>query len=167
MPSYDHDHLGEVLRAVDAQLARLLEVALPRDACSLPLHRESDAIRVVDEDLTILEASAVLFLTVRLEGDAALEWAHALPEQVRAGPRSELERLVAAGLPGVAVTYLPRPPAQLPLKSGYACFRLETDGPYWDRVRREGSLALYLPAALSSAQVELIALREEASHDEQ
>ena len=162
IPPYDHDSLDTVLRAVEARVAEALAAAMPRDVRAVTLTRESAAVRVAEDIQGVLADGCTLYLAAACASSEAQGEVRLLPQRLRAGARSELERLVAAGLPGITVTHLQHPPGQLPVKSGYEYFRLEPSGIHWRRAREEGSLALYLPAELSWIQLEMVALQEEA-----
>ncbi|MBK1735819.1 type VI secretion system-associated protein [Halorhodospira abdelmalekii] len=160
-PVYDHARLGEVMAQLDTLLLRLLDEAMPQGLGRIRLHAESAAVRLVEgiEARTFTEQA--LYLAVRCDQAESLAWIEALPRQLKIGARSELERIVAAALPGVQLRYVQRPPSRLPVKSGYEYFHLQPFGEYWERAQAAASLALFVPTALQRARIEMIAIEGE------
>lgn len=160
LPVYDQSRLSEVMSATDLVLQRLLDSALPQGAGRISLLTETPAIRVVEGlDVEVLDKQS-LFLAVRLDGVGSMAWVDELPRQLKIGARVEIEQIVAAALPGIDVRHIHRPPNRLPVKSGYEYFRILPVGEYWQRAREQGSLAIYLPLALQTAQLEVIAVQD-------
>lgn len=160
LPVYNHDRLSEVLGEVDATLQSLLERALPQGVGRIKLISETSSIQVVEDLDAELLNNQSLYLAVRIGDARSMAWVDELPRQIKLAARRELEQTVASALPGIEVRHVQRPPNQLPVKSGYEYFRIEPVGEYWQRVCQWGSLAIYLPLALQTAQLEMVAVKD-------
>ncbi|ABM60959.1 type VI secretion system baseplate subunit TssK [Halorhodospira halophila] len=161
VPVYDHDRPAAVFTALEEGLERLLDQAMPRQTRGVRLVCESEAVLVTEGAEQPLMEGWTFFLAVHGAADPAGDWIARLPMDLRVGPREALERLVAAGVAGVRLVHAPRPPGQLPVKSGYEYFRLEPAGEHWEQAQRAGGLAVYRPAELAHLRMEMVALREE------
>ncbi|WP_201167805.1 type VI secretion system baseplate subunit TssK [Halorhodospira halophila] len=163
VPVYDHQRPEAVFAELESALGHLLDQAMPRQTRGIRLVRESEAVLVAEGGEDPLAEGWTFFLAARRDAAPDAGWIERLPADLRIGTREALERLVAAGAAGVRLSHCPRPPGQLPVKSGYEYFRLEPAGNHWDQVRREQTLAVYRPSELADLQLEMVALCEEVS----
>ncbi len=159
IPAYNHQDLSGVFAGFEAVLRALLSDVVPARMAGLKLHRESDALLVVEGvDSRQLNRSS-FFLAVLHDNDDPT-WVSDFARQIKVGAREDIELILSSALPGVRVVHTQRPPNRLPIKSGYEYFRLEPSGEFWNRVKDNQSLAMFLPRAFVKATVDLLTVDE-------
>jgi type VI secretion system protein ImpJ len=157
LPLYQHHDLTKTFRELELRIRSLVEGVTPTRHIVIPLEksRENTLVgRIADERL--LESSQFyLGVTGNLPEEQVREW---LPRRVKAGAPLDLEALVTTALPGLKLSYTPRPPASLSAKVGHQYFRLENQGTLWESICRSHAVAFYLPTDLNGLTLELLAV---------
>ncbi len=81
------------------------------------------------------------------------------PLQAKIISPDKIARLVGGNLPGVALNFVPLPPAVIPRKAGLVYFRLDARGDRWDFIKEAKAISVYAPPRqFPSFSVELIAV---------
>jgi type VI secretion system protein ImpJ len=70
----------------------------------------------------------------------------------------QLDRLIRQALPGIGLTYVPNPPAAVPMKLNCQYFMVQKSGPEWESVVRARNIAVYVPSELPEPQLELVVM---------
>jgi type VI secretion system protein ImpJ len=102
-------------------------------------------------------AAPVWYLAVGV-GARSEDLARKGPQLLKVSSAEHLERLIRRALPGLGLMHVPVPPSSIPLKLNYQYFQLERTGEDWDAVRLSRHLAVYVPAELPDARLELVVL---------
>jgi type VI secretion system protein ImpJ len=104
-----------------------------------------------------------LFLLVKTDM-AEARVAEQLPRLCKIASTAEIQGLVQAAAPGLALQVIHRPPPQLPLRPGTVYFALGSGDRYWQGIVTHRNLAIYLPPPFEPARtkVELFAVPEQA-----
>jgi type VI secretion system protein ImpJ len=157
LPAYDHDCLGESFTALDDRLRDLLDTVIPANFVALQLKRVQTAIYAVSIDDDKYFANSRMYLAINAEVPQA-DLVSRVPQLVKVCSLNQIEHLVRQALPGVPLTYVPLPPAAIPVRVNYHCFSLSPGGTAWDGVLRARNLAVYIPADLPNPQLELLIL---------
>ena len=74
----------------------------------------------------------------------------------KAGSADVVDTLIRQALPGMELVHVPQPPSAVPVKLDFLYFAVGRTGPAWDAVTRARNLAVYVPAELPGARLELI-----------
>ena len=74
----------------------------------------------------------------------------------KVGSADVVDTLIRQALPGLAMAHVAQPPSQVPVKLDFLYFALDRRGPAWDAVMRARNLAVYVPAELPQARLELV-----------
>jgi len=155
IPKYRHGDLTKTFDAIEQQLRGLIDVAMPEKMATLQLVKEADLLWSVDNiDSTHLSGND-FYLAVLSPMDDPM-WVKHFERIVKVGARADIEMIVASAMPGVRMVHMQRPPSNLPIKSGYEYFRIEPKGDFWDRIKSERTLGLYLPKALNKVKMEIV-----------
>lgn len=164
IPSYDHAAPGPVFVELDSMLRELLETVVPSNVVSLPLRQlpGQSTIHATTLDDDRYFAAPQLFLAVSA-GLPPHELAQRAPNVLKVSAADALDRLIRQALPGMAVSYVPNPPAAIPVKLNHHYFRLERAGADWDAVQRARNLAVYVPEEFPDPQLELVIVLPEGS----
>jgi type VI secretion system protein ImpJ len=110
-----------------------------------------------------------LFLAVKSELPDQ-QVAEQVPRLCKIASTSEIQVLMQAAAPGLALKTVIRPPPQIPLRAGTQYFALAPDDRHWQSILANRNIALYLPPPFDPlrTKVELFAVAQPgASTDKQ
>jgi type VI secretion system protein ImpJ len=155
LPPYDHDNLGGCFAALDEKLRMLLETVVASNVVSLPLKLLKPSIYATALDNDKYLVNSKMYLAISAETTQA-EIVNKTPNLVKLCSASHIEHLVRQALAGVPITYLPQPPAAIPVKLNYQYFALNQAGPAWESIQRARNFAAYIPGDLPNPQAELV-----------
>jgi len=160
-PRYAHDNLGGCVLELEAKLLELLRTVIPNRFVALPLRVVRDSIHVTEiEKDDYLNGAAYLAIAADI---SAAELIARAPALLKACSAIHLETLIRQALPGVPLTHMPSPPAQIPVKLAYQYFRLDRSDPAWETIKRSRNFGVYVPSELANARLELILVPGEGS----
>jgi type VI secretion system protein ImpJ len=155
LPAYDHARLGDCFAALEARLLELLETAVPETAVALPLRPVSPSIQAVAVDQERWLAAPQWYLAV----GAPLRQAELLSRVLhgfKVGSADVVDTLIRQALAGLELAHVAQPPAGVPMKLDFLYFAVRRAGPAWDAVVRARNLAVYVPAEIPDARLELV-----------
>jgi len=157
LPGYDHAELSACFTALDETLRRLLELAVPENAVTLPLRSSGPMVyaTAVAEDRYLAAPELYLGIRAEMKLDELLRKA---PQLLKVSSADQIDRLIRRALPGMAVRHVPAPPSILPAKLGWTYFLLDRSGEDWEAVRRARNLAVYAPSELPGVEMDLVVL---------
>ena len=157
LPEYQHTNLSDCFDKLGTLLRRLLESAVPTKYVSLPLRRTEASLyaTALDEDRYLTAPHAFLAIRATVKPD---ELIRRVPQLLKVSSADRIEGLIRRALPGVQLRYTPEPPSAIPLKLDHRYFALERSGEDWDAIRLSRHLAVYVPADLPGAELELVLL---------
>lgn len=155
LPVYDHADPSASFAALDARIRELLETVVPANYASLPLRlvRPSIYATAIDQDRYL--ASPQWFLALSADLDQA-ELVAKAPKLVKLTSADRIDRLVKQALPGLGLTYTPKPPTAIPVKVKHNYFQLAQSGGEWDAIRVARHVAAYVPSDFPNAELELV-----------
>lgn len=159
IPPYRHENLAQVFQKLDALLSHLLELNTTTKAGALLLNKETDCLLSCGNINSGLFSRETFFIETLFDADDP-NWINDFARQVKVTARSAIETSVASALPGVRLVHTQRPPAKMATRSGCEYFRLEPRGDFWSQMIEEGSLAVYLPHAFNSANINIVTVEE-------
>ncbi len=155
LPAYDHLRLGPCFAQLEARLLELLDTAVPETAVSLPLRAVRPAVQAVAVDEERWFAAPHWYLAV----SAPVRQAELVPRVLhgcKVGSADVVDTLIRQALPGLELAHVPQPPPAVPVKLDFLYFALRRAGPAWEAVARARNLAVYVPAELLDARMELV-----------
>ncbi len=155
LPLYDHLRLGERFAALEARVLELLDTAVPENAIALPLRPVRAGIHAVAIDQERLLTAPQWYLAVR----SPLRQSDLVPRVLhgcKVGSADVVDTLIRQALAGLELTHVANPPGGVPVKLDYLYFAIGRAGSAWESVARARNLAVYVPAELGEAQLELV-----------
>lgn len=159
IPLYDHADLTRVFAELDSCLKLLIELAIPTRTSLVKWERESEFLYTSEHiDSRVFQKSG-FYVAVTMDAPV-MEWLAQFTHQIKIGARSVIESIVASALTGVTLIHVQRPPHQLSVKPGYEYFYLEPKGPYWEQIKIEQTLSLFVSHDFTKAQIELLTVDE-------
>jgi type VI secretion system protein ImpJ len=157
LPEYEHAQLGPCCVELERKIRFLLETVIATNFVALPLQRVRPYMYAVAIDDDRYLSDSRLFLAVSADVTDA-ELVKRAPSVMRAGAADQVEKMIQRALPGLKLTYVPKPPPEIPVKLKYRYFSMDTTGDVWEGVRRARNLGVYVPADLPNPRLELIVL---------
>ena len=155
LPMYEHLRPGECFGQLEARLLELLETAVPETAIALPLRLVRPGVQAVAVDQERWLSAPQWYLAV----SASMRQADLVPRVLhgcKVGSADVVDTLIRQALPGLELAHVPQPPPSVPVKLDHLYFALRRAGPAWDAVVRARNLAVYVPAELLDARLELV-----------
>ncbi len=155
LPTYDHLRLGDVFTLLDARVHELLDTAVPDSAVSRPLRLVRHSVHAVAvEQATWLQAPQ-WYLAVA-SSVRPVDIVSKVLSGCKIASSDVVDTLIRQALAGVELTHVAQPPAGLPIKVDQQYFVLRRSGPAWEAIERARNLAVYVPADLGDARLELV-----------
>lgn len=161
LPKYEHDDLFGCFHDLDEKIRFLLETVVPSNFISLPLKLVSPSIygTPLADDKYLRNTRMYLALNAEMnEADLIAK----TPYLIKVCSASHIDVLVQRALPGVQLTYVPKPPGAIPVKVNHHYFSLNQSGGPWEAIQRARNLAAYVPGDFPNPKLELIILLPES-----
>lgn len=158
IPAYHHTDLTDTFRGLELRIREVIEGLTTTTYVTVPL-------RLVRENLWSGPLTDVGLLK---SGEFYLVASGELPEEqlrevtpkrVKVGGAQDIDLIVNRALPGVRLTYVARPPSELPVRPGSTYFHLENQGEFWEGIRRNQAISVNVPSVLKGIKVEILATR--------
>lgn len=157
LPEYDHEHLGRCFRELEQKIRTLLETTVPTNCVTLPLKlvRESIYATAIDDDKYLNNTRLYLSVGANMSDADLISQA---PRLMKVGAAAYVDEIVRHAVPGLKLTHLPSPPAEIPIKLKRKYFALDTAGSVWEGIQRSRNIGVYVPAEFPNAELELVIL---------
>jgi type VI secretion system protein ImpJ len=155
LPTYDHRALGEVFTLLDARLHELLDTAVPDTAVARALSIVRPSVHAVAVEQAAWLQAPQWYLGVA-SPLRAVDVVTKVVHGCKVASADVVDTLIRQALAGVELVHVAQPPAGLPIKVDQQYFALRRQGPAWEAVERARNLAVYVPADLGDAKLELV-----------
>jgi type VI secretion system protein ImpJ len=155
---YDHNNLTDCFIELDANVRKLLEGGAI-DVPKVPLEKRAEGKWVSQklEDQLLQTRQFYLMCSGDVPERKVID---ELPGRIKIAAPEIIDALIAAALPGLGVSYMPRPPVGLPFRAGLHYFRFDKTGPHWEKICQSHKIAIFVSAEFASLKIELIAVKE-------
>ncbi len=158
-PSYRHDDLEATFTPVISELRNGLTMVYEQTAISLNLVEKKYGIHVAEIADKSLIGSALFVLAVSADVPEEAIRNH-LPAQIKIGPVERIRQLVNAAMPGISIKPMPVAPRQIPYRSGYSYFQIDSQSDYWSELQHSGGFALHIGGDFPGLKIEFWAIRQ-------
>jgi type VI secretion system protein ImpJ len=153
LPKFSHVDLRSTFEPLFARLGELLGALATAQYIPVPLEQRAGGLHLARlQDERVLQAG--LFLMVKSDLPEQ-QVADGLPRLCKMASTSEIQGLVQAAAPGLQLTWLPRPPPQLPARTGTTYFAVGKTDRFWQSIAVNRNLAIYLPPPFDPAKTKL------------
>jgi type VI secretion system protein ImpJ len=153
LPKFSHIDLRATFEPLFARLGELLGALAVAQYIPVPLEQRAGGLHLARlQDDRVLQAG--LFLMVKSELPEQ-QVADNVPRLCKIASTAEIQGLVQAAAPGLQVTWLPRPPPQLPARTGTTYFAVAKTERFWQSIATHHNLAIYLPPPFDPAKTKL------------
>lgn len=156
-PPYDHKHLNEVFTQIIAEINAMLNVqkTVERRDVIIPLRKQADTLFV--GQLSPGQMSSQFFLAV--SGDLPeKKIISEFPKNIKISAYEEIFAVHQAGIQGVTVEYVARPPAGISTDEKAHYFKINKEGRFWEKVVAKNNIAFFIAAEFKSLHMELVLL---------
>jgi len=158
-PDYKHDNLKISFIPLIDELRDLLSKVLEQNAVQLPLVEAKPGVYVAKRPELSLLDGAIFVLAAKAQVSSELIRSH-FPPQVKIGPVEDIQQLVRAALPGIAIQALPVAPRQIPYHAGYSYFELNKQSELWAKMSVSGGFAIHIGGSFPELNLEFWAIRK-------
>lgn len=153
LPKFSHVDLRATFEPLFTRLGELLGALAVAQYINVPLEQRAGGLHLARlQDDRVLQAG--LFLMVKSELPEQ-QVADNVPRLCKIASTAEIQGLVQAAAPGLQVTWLPRPPPQLPARTGTTYFAVAKTERFWQSIATHRNLAIYLPPPFDPAKTKL------------
>ena len=142
-PSYDHKHLNEVFNQVISEINSMLNVqkTVERRDVVIPLRKQADTLFV--GQLSPNQLSSLFFLAVT--GDIPeKKIITEFPKNIKISAYEEIFAVHQAGIQGVTVEYVARPPAGISVNEKAHYFKINKEGRFWEKIVSKNNIAFFI-----------------------
>jgi len=159
LPLYDHKNLDRCFAELDAHIRQHLETIAPSQYIEIPFVKRADYFYESEvTDQRVLDRARWIF-GVRSKLSEP-ELISRVPQLVKLCSKQFVPQLVKRALPGLALTHLPVPPSQIPVRADFQYFSVSRVGPCWDHISHSRELGLYVPGEVPDPEIELMVILE-------
>jgi type VI secretion system protein ImpJ len=153
LPKFSHVDLRSTFEPLFARLGELLGALAIAQYIPVPLEQRAGGLHLGRlQDERVLHSA--LFLMVKSEIPEQ-QAADAVPRLCKIASTAEIQGLVQAAAPGLQITWLPRPPPQLPARTGTTYFAVAKTERFWQSIVTNRNVAIYLPPPFDPAKTKL------------
>ena len=158
-PAYDHTDLSACFGEMDALLRGMLGEATPRaNYVRLALQEQRENLFIAPAEEAVLD-DAQFFLVARGDGIAEDRLVNDLPRMLRIASPATIENVLRSYTRALTVEHTHRLPVGLPVDQQANYFQIQKRGPFWDAIRSERALALFIPAEFNHIKIEVVAVQ--------
>jgi type VI secretion system protein ImpJ len=157
LPIYDHKHLTEIFNQVVNEINMILNIqkTVERKDIIIPLRRQAETLFV--GQLSPAHLSAEFYIAVT--GEMAEKKIIAdLPKNIKISAYEEIFAVHQAGIQGLTVEYIARPPAGVSINEKAHYFKINKEGRFWDKISSKSNIAFFIAAEFKQLQMELVLL---------
>ncbi len=157
LPTYDHKHLTEIFEQVVNEIQIMLNVqkTVERKDVVIQLRKQAETLFV--GQLSPNHISAQFFIAVT--GDIPeKKIITELPKNIKISAYEEIFAVHQAGIQGVTVEYIARPPAGVSVNEKAHYFKINKEGRFWEKIVQKNNIAFFIASEFKALQMELVLL---------
>lgn len=156
-PIYDHDNLSQIYHTIEQQIRQLLgEIVVEKNYQEISLNKQSENMFQAQIDAKLIEQSD-FYLKCTGEYDAQ-RLRSELSNMLRVASPEMIAEVLSTATRALPASYSADPPPGLPPEEDAHFILLEKRGPFWDAIKREKAVAVYVPSEFNQLDMELIAV---------
>ncbi len=157
LPAYQHADPVRAFQKLERLLRDLLETVISTRHVVVALHETKPSFYAGQLEAERLGKGAALYLGVAADLPAS-ELVESVPLRLKMACAEDVEKLVAAAMPGVRLTPSPQVPAAIPVRPSHYYFAIEPHGALYERMAQSQSIGIYVPSGFRELKLELLAV---------
>jgi len=159
LPKFVYTDLTTTFVELFNRIEALLKLTIKERYIQVPLEARTDGLhwgQLADERLP---RTLTYILSVRTDLPER-QVIDQLPQLSKVASWNDLQNIIHSALPGVPLRVTHNPPPEIPVRAGMLYFALDTSNQYWNNVRNERTISIYLPPPYdpSAVKIELLAV---------
>jgi len=159
-PIYDHDNLSQIYQTLEQQIRQLLgEIVVEKNYQAIALSKQSENMFQAQIEAALIDQSNFYLKCSGEYDDKRLQ--SELSNKIRVASPDMITEVLSTATRALSVSYSADPPPGLPPDENAHYFVLEKRGPFWDGIKRESAMAIYLPSEFDQLDLELIAVKQQ------
>jgi type VI secretion system protein ImpJ len=155
LPIYDHKHLTEIFDQVVNEIQIMLNVqkTVQRRDIVIALRRQAETLFVGQLSPNQMLAQFFLSVTGEIPEKKIIS---ELPKNIKISAYEEIFAVHQAGIQGVTIEYIARPPAGISVDEKAHYFKINKEGRFWDKIVSKNNIAFFIASEFKSLQMELV-----------
>jgi type VI secretion system protein ImpJ len=155
---YQHTELVASFGALEQLINRLLGISRPQNCIPISLRKINETLVQGDIAADLFDGAQFFLAASANVPEGQLQVM--LPQVLKIGPPDKIEFLIQRALRGVPVAYTARPHPAIPVKVGYAYFKLDISHELWTEIQKSKQIAIDFRAGISGFKLELFAVKD-------
>ncbi|HQJ47394.1 MAG TPA: type VI secretion system baseplate subunit TssK, partial [Ignavibacteriaceae bacterium] len=157
LPIYDHKHLTEIFDYVVNEIQIMLNVqkTVERKDLVIQLRRQAETLFVGQLLPNHIQAQFFVSVTGDIPEKKVIT---EFPKNIKISAYEEIFAVHQAGIQGVTVEYVARPPAGVSVNEKAIYFKINKEGRFWDKIVQKNNIAFFIASEFKSLQMELVLL---------
>jgi type VI secretion system protein ImpJ len=157
LPAYDHDHPEECFAALDRHIREHLELIIPANCLSIPLHLTADYFYAGEVTDQRCFGRSTWYLGVHADM-GNVELVTQVPKLVKICSERFIPELIKRALPGLPLAHTPAPPPAISARVATEYFLVNKNGPFWDHIVSTKHVGVYVPGDIPKPEIQLLAV---------
>jgi type VI secretion system protein ImpJ len=157
LPAYDHEHPEECFAALDRHIREHLELIIPANCLSIPLHLTADYFYAGEVTDQRCFGRSTWYLGVRADM-GNVELVTQVPKLVKICSERFIPELIKRALPGLPLAHAAVPPPAISARVATEYFLVNKNGPFWDHIASTKHVGVYVPGDIPKPEIELFAV---------
>lgn len=157
LPVYAHEVQGRCFARLDAIIRDLLDTVISAKYFSIALDESRIGYYQGKLDTGKIDQNTTLYLAVNAS-IPALQLVDIIPQRMKIGAPTDVEKIVLAALPGVKLSHAPQVPAAIPVRPDTYYFSLDSKSVLYEQMLKAQSILIYAPSGIQDLQLELLAV---------
>ncbi len=156
-PAYNHKHLSEIFKQVNDDINAMLQVekTLERKDIVIPLRKQAETLYIGQLLPNQIQSQFFLAVTGDIPEKKIIT---ELPKNIKISAYEEIFAVNQAGIQGVTVEYIARPPSGIAVNQKAHYFKINKEGRFWDKISAKNNIAFFLASDFKMLQMELVLL---------
>jgi type VI secretion system protein ImpJ len=156
-PNYEHKHLTEIFDQLVTEIINMLNVqkTLERRDIIIPLRKQADTLHIGQLSPNHLAGQFFIAVTGDLPEKKVIT---ELPKNIKISAYEEIFAVHQAGIQGVTIEYIARPPSGISINEKAHYFKINKDGRFWEKITTKNNIAFFIASEFKALQIELVVL---------
>ncbi len=159
-PPYEHKHLTEIFGQIinDINLMLNIQKTVERRDIVIPLRKQAETLYI--GQLSPNQIPSQFFIAVYSDIPEK-KIISELPKNIKISAYEEIFAVHQAGIQGVSIEYIARPPAGVSVNEKAVYFKINKEGRFWEKIVTKNNIAFFLAAEFKALEPELVLLLPE------
>jgi len=152
---YDHKNLNEVFHHLYNQLKALLNIQkkISKSYAIIPLNKQNESLSSAGLSQKQIDSQLFIVIKSNMPEEKIIS---EFPNNIKIAAHEEILAVHQAGLQGVNIEYISRPPSGLSVDPENHYFKIRKEGRLWEKITEKQTIAFFLAMEFSQVELQLI-----------